>query len=112
MKLLIILGIKKEDALYDLVLVKIIESTLKLQDREALKYINLRKESLPVLGYYKSTLDLIHFKKTFKEDHYGLIDSLKETNIPKEIMVDLLLEKLDHKPSQNIIDEIDEIKKI
>jgi len=102
---------QKEDALYDLVLVKIIESTLKLQDREALKYINLRKESLPVLGYYKSTLDLIHFKKTFKEDYYGLIDSLKETNIPKEIMVDLLLEKLDHKPSQNIIDEIDEIKR-
>ncbi|MDD2575399.1 MAG: EAL domain-containing protein [Acholeplasmataceae bacterium] len=103
---------QKEDPLYDQVLTRIIDSLLILTDREALKYINIRKESLAVLDYYKYTLNLIDYKKAFDEDYYSLIDSLKETTIPKETLIDLLLERLLNNPNIDLVSEINEIKNL
>jgi EAL domain-containing protein (putative c-di-GMP-specific phosphodiesterase class I) len=103
---------QKEDPLYDQVLTKIIDSLLILTDRKALKYINIRKESLVVLDYYKYTLNLIEYKKAFDEDYDYLIDSLKETSVPKETLIDLLLERLLNSPSLDLISEINEIKNL
>lgn len=101
---------QKEDPLYDQVLTKIIDSLLILTDREALKYINIRKESLPVLDYYKYTLNLIEYKKAFDEDYYYLIDSLKQTSVQKDTLIDLLVERLLNNPKLDLVSEINEIK--
>lgn len=55
--------------------------------REALYYINLRKESLTQLEMYKHYLDLLKYKNAFKEDFYPLLDTLRAYSFDKSILI-------------------------
>lgn len=86
---------QKEHPSYDIILVLLIETSLRANLKtDALNYINLRKESLKILDEYKYTLDLIKFKKAFDEPYFHLIDDLIKVNVDKEIVAPLVFERL------------------
>ena len=55
--------------------------------REALYYINLRKESLTQLEMYKHYLDLLKYKNAFKEGFYPLLVTLRAYSFDKSILI-------------------------
>ena len=59
---------QKENPLYDVVLKLLIDNAIKASlKQDALRYIHLRKESLPILNKDSHLLDMIAYKKAFNE---------------------------------------------
>lgn len=75
-------------SLEDKYLLLLIDSLIAASNkREALYYINLRKESLSQLEMYKHYLDLLKYKKVFSEDFYPLLETLRAYSFDKSVLI-------------------------
>lgn len=86
---------QKEHPSYDVILTNLIDNAILAGlEKEALNYINLRKEALPILDEHKYILDLIRYKKTFNAPYFHLIEDLIKLNVDKTIIANLVFERL------------------
>lgn len=86
---------QKENPKYSEILGLLIEDAIKANlPEEALNYIQLRKEALPILEEHTYILDLIQYKKAFNEPYFDLIEDLIRVNVDKEIIANFVFERL------------------
>ncbi len=86
---------QNKEELHIQTLEKIIEGLLFVKDEEALKYIYLHKEAIPITKEEKYLLNIINYNKTFDRPYLHLIDDLKGINVNNDTLVELLLERID-----------------
>lgn len=85
---------QNKESLYIETLKKIIDSLIEIKDEEALKYIYLYKEAIPVTSEEKHLLNIIKYNKRFNKPYLHLIDDLKNINSNNEELIALILERI------------------
>ncbi len=84
---------QKENNLYYNMISLIVDSYLKLEDKiNASKYIELKKEALPLLKYDIYYKDILRFKKLFKEDFFPVLSIIDQYNTTRNDIVSYYLE--------------------
>lgn len=102
---------EKED--YFTILNILIRCYINLEDQEnALKYITLKKEALPILESHLYLEDLIRYKEAFKVDFEAEVSALLEAPVPKHRKIELLLSRIERNKHDNTHKVLEDINRI
>lgn len=91
----------------------LIRCHIKLEDQEnALKYITLKKEALPILEGHLYLEDLVSYKEAFKMDYDNEVEALLDAPVPKHRKIELLLSRIERNKNDNTQKVLEDINKI